>query len=29
LLALRAHAKGPDDLTVGDVMVKKSGNGLP
>ena len=22
LLALRAHAKGPDDLTVGDVMVK-------
>ncbi len=29
LLALRAHAKGPDDLTVGDVMVKNPVTALP
>lgn len=29
LLALRAHAKGPDDLTVGDVMVKNPVTAYP
>ena len=29
LLALRAHAKGPDDLTVGDVMVKNPVTAFP
>ncbi len=29
LLALRAHAKGPDDLTVGDVVVKNPVTAFP